>query len=207
MNFEKIIKKASIDNHRRNRDGRIEIASKKNLVFKIISKNKIIPKKVLEIGSSTGYLLEGLRANYNCQCYGIDTSKTAISEGKKLFKNINHTHGMFENSKLKDSKYDLIIFGFFLFMLPPSKVLNLFSKIDLCLKNRGHIVINDFYNKSNSFKIKDYKHEKKLKVYRWDYKKVFLSLPYYKEIDTIKKFHIEMKDYVEISLIKKEILF
>ena len=110
---------------------------------------------------------------------------------------------MFENSKLKNLKFDLIICGFFLFMLPPSKILNLFSKIDFCLKNGGHIIINDFYNKSNSFKIKNYKHEKKLKVYRWDYKKVFLSLPYYQKKDIIKRYDLKMKSFVEISLMKK----
>ena len=105
MTFEKIIKKASIENHRRNRYARIKVATKKNLVFKIISKNKIKPKKILEIGSSTGYLLESFRKNYNSQCYGIDTSKSAISEGKKLFKKINLTYGMFEDSKLKNLNY------------------------------------------------------------------------------------------------------
>ena len=92
MTFEKIIKKASIENHKRNRYARIKIATKKNLVFKIISKNKIKPKRILEIGSSTGFLLESFRKNYNSECYGVDTSKSAISEGKKLFKKINLTH-------------------------------------------------------------------------------------------------------------------
>ena len=205
MTFEKIIKKASLNNHKRNRHARIEPASKKNLVFKKILKNKLKPKTILEIGSSTGYLLESLRNNLNSQCFGIDTSKSAITEGKKLFKNVNLSYGMFENSKLKNLKFDLIICGFFLFMLPPSKILNLFSKIDFCLKNGGHIIISDFYNKSNSFKIKNYKDEKKLKVYRWDYKKVFLSLPYYRKKDIIKRFDLNMKNFVEISLMKKKI--
>ena len=205
MTFEKIIKKASLNNHKRNRHARIEPASKKNLVFQMILKNKLKPKTILEIGSSTGYLLESLRTNLNSQCFGIDTSKSAITEGKKLFKNVNLSYGMFENSKLKNLKFDLIICGFFLFMLPPSKILNLFSKIDFCLKNGGHIIISDFYNKSNSFKIKNYKHEKKLKVYRWDYKKVFLSLPYYRKKDIIKRFDSNMKNFVEISLMKKKI--
>ena len=80
MTFEKIIKKASLNNHKRNRHARIEPASKKNLVFQMILKNKLKPKTILEIGSSTGYLLESLRTNLNSQCFGIDTSKSAISE-------------------------------------------------------------------------------------------------------------------------------
>jgi ubiquinone/menaquinone biosynthesis C-methylase UbiE len=186
MTFEKIIKKASNANHRRNRYARIKAEGEKSKVFKIVLQNKIKPKKILEIGSSTGFVLENFRIKYNSKCYGIDTSKSAISEGKKLFKKINLTHGMFENSKLKNFKYDIIICGFFLFTLPPSKILKLFSEIDSSLNDGGYVVIKDFYNKSNSFKIKDYRHEKKLKVYRWDYKKIFLSLPYYQKIDIIK---------------------
>ena len=73
------------------------------------------------------------------------------------------------------------------------------------MNNGGYVVIYDHFNKSNSFEIKDYKHEKKLKVYRWDYKKAFLSLPYYQKKDIIKRFDLNMKDFVEISLIKKNL--
>ena len=116
---------------------------------------------------------------------------------------------MFENSKLKNFKYDIIICGFFLFTLPPSKILKLFSEIDSSLNDGGYVVIKDFYNKSNSFKIKDYRHEKKLKVYRWDYKKIFLSLPYYQKIDIIKYHepHKRTNEYLEVSLMKKINLF
>ena len=74
MTFEKLIKRASISNHKRNRHARKVAASKKHLVFQMILKNKLKPKKILEIGSSTGYLLESLRTNFNSQCFGIDTS-------------------------------------------------------------------------------------------------------------------------------------
>lgn len=202
--FDKIIKKASINNHSRNRHLRIRVATKTNKVFKIIIKNNIKPKKILEIGCSTGYLLEGLRQHYNCKAYGVDTSIIAIKEGKKLFKKINLTYGMFEKSKLKNSKYDIIICGFFLFMLPPSKILNLFSNIDLSLNPGGHVIIFDFFNDKNSFKLKDYSHNKNLSVYRWNYKQVFLSLPNYYKKDIIKNYSKAVKDYVEVSLIEKK---
>ena len=109
---------------------------------------------------------------------------------------------MFEKSKLKKLKYDLIICGFFLFLLPPKKILNLFSIIDESLNPGGHLIIKDFFNKKKSFKIKDYKHEKRLKVYRWDYKQVFLSLPYYYKKDIHKVLYSGMK--LEISLLKKK---
>ena len=61
MNFEKIIKKSTIKNHIRNRLSRIIIANNNHMVIKAIKKKKLKPKTVLEIGCSTGYVLEKIR--------------------------------------------------------------------------------------------------------------------------------------------------
>lgn len=201
MNFNSSIRKAAISNHIRNRRLRIKIADNNNPVFKAIVKNKIKGKTILEIGCSTGYLLEALRSKLGAKCFGVDISSAAIKEGKKLFKKIKLYNSFFESSKLKNKKYDLIILGYFLFLLPIDKVLTLFSLIDISLKKNSHLIIYDFHNKK--FKKKKYKHNKNLQVYRWDYKKVFLSLPNYKKIKIIKFYNIKMKDYEEISIIKK----
>ena len=198
--FNNIIKKIGDDNHKRNRKFRIEV-NKNHPVVKLILKNKIKPKKILEIGCSTGFVLETIRNFTKAKCYGIDVSKKAIIEGKKNFKKVNLKVGLFENQKTKKSNFDLIISGFFLFLLPPEKILNLFDKIDKSLKYNGHLIIYDFYN--YKFKKKKYKHNKQIKVYRWDYKKIMLSLPYYKLIHKNKIFKKNMKDFVEVSLIQK----
>ena len=127
MNFNSSIRKAAISNHIRNRRLRIKIADNNNPVFKAIVKNKIKGKTILEIGCSTGYLLEALRSKLGAKCFGVDISSAAIKEGKKLFKKIKLYNSFFESSKLKNKKYDLIILGYFLFLLPIDKVLTLFS--------------------------------------------------------------------------------
>ncbi len=201
MNFEKIIKKSTIKNHIRNRLSRIIIANNNHMVIKAIKKNKLKPKTVLEIGCSTGYVLEKIRLIYKSKCFGIDVSRSAIYEGKKLFNKINLSCGFFENSNLVKKKYDLIICGFFLFLLPPNKVLNLFSKVNDCISENGYIMIYDFYNKK--FIKKKYKHDKGLFVYRWDYKKLLMAMPNYKIKGYIKNYSKKMKDFEEISILKK----
>ena len=42
-----------------------------------------------------------------------------------------------------------------------------------------------------------------LNVYRWDYKKLLLALPNYKLYKIIKRYNYKMKDYEEISILKK----
>lgn len=198
--FNSIIKKVGNDNHVRNRKYRIE-ENKNHPVVKLILNKKIKPKKILEIGCSTGFVLETIRNLTKAKCYGIDVSKKAINEGKRIFKKINLKVGLFEDQKNKDENFDLIICGFFLFLLPPEKILGLFSKIDQALKYNGYIIIYDFYNKK--FKKKKYKHNNDIKVYRWDYKRIMISLPHYNLICKNKIFKKNVKDFVEVSLIKK----
>lgn len=198
--FNSIIKKVGNDNHDRNRKYRIE-ENKNHPVVKLIINKKIKLKKILEIGCSTGFVLETIRNLTKAKCYGIDVSEKAINEGKKIFKKINLKVGHFEDHKNKENNFDLIICGFFLFLLPPDKILKLFSKIDQALKYNGYIIIYDFYNKK--FKKKNYKHNSDIKVYRWDYKKIMISLPHYNLICKNKIFKKSMKDFVEVSLIKK----
>ena len=199
--FEKIILKAANDNHARHKISRAAIAPDKHPVVNAIKKNKIKSKKLLEIGCSTGFVLKKISSLTNAKCYGIDASRKAINDGKKLFKDIKLFHGIIEESKLKKEKFDLIILGFFLFLMPPNKILDLFNIVDNMLKINGQIIIYDMHN--IGFKKKNYKHNINLSTFRWDFKNVFLSLPYYKlvhkKIDRYKK----SNDKTEISILRK----
>ena len=196
--FYKVIKKATNANHSRNRHARILEANKNHPVIKLLATTKIKPKKVLEIGCSTGFVLKTIKNMTRARCYGIDSSKKAIKEGKLLFKDVHLQNGFFENNLFKNEKFDLIICGFFLFLTPPDKILRIFSKIDDKLNYNGHVIIYDFYNKG--FSKKQYKHHKLLKVYRFDFKKVFLSLPHF-QLRSKKIFN--GKESKEVSLLQK----
>ena len=83
-----IFLKATDDNHLRNRKKRILVASENHPVIRILKKTNIKPKKVLEIGCSTGFVLKKIKVILKSKCEGIDLSKKAIREGKTLFKDI-----------------------------------------------------------------------------------------------------------------------
>ena len=203
IKFDKIITKVTNDNHKRNRLIRLKKVDKYHPVIKLLKIKKIRTKKLLEIGCSTGFVLKRIKEITNADCYGIDASQNAISEGKKIFNGIKLYSGTLEKSNLKKKKFDLIIFGFFLFLLPPEKILNLFSIVDNMLNNGGKIIIYDFYAK-NFNKIK-YKHKKGLFSYKWNFKNVFLSLPQYKLVYLKVEKYKKTNDKIEVSLLKKEI--
>ena len=54
MNFNKVIKKSTIKNHIRNRRYRLKLANNNHLVIRALKQSNLKPKKVLEIGCSTG---------------------------------------------------------------------------------------------------------------------------------------------------------
>ncbi len=200
-NFKKI-SKISNKNHLRNRKGRIEVASKSHPIVVGMKKIRKRPKKILEIGCSTGFILERIRQLTNSSCFGLDTSAMAIKEGKKIFPKLRLFHGEFSSHKLNKKKYDLIIFGFFLFMVSPNDVFELFFKANNSLKENGHIIIYDFKSKKNFIK-KNYKYSKLVKVYKWDFKNFFLALPSYKILFNKKKFFDKKFAETELSVIKK----
>ncbi len=202
IKFNKIITKVANDNHERNRFKRLEKADKNHPVIKLFRSKKIQTKKLLEIGCSTGFVLKRIKDITNANCYGIDPSRKAISEGKKIFKGINLYPGTLESSSLRKKKFDLIIFGFFLFLLPPKKILNLFKIVDDMLDNDGKIIIYDFHAK-NLIR-KKYKHKKGLFSYKWNFKNVFLSLPQYKLVYLKVEKYKKTNDKLEVSLIKKK---
>ena len=84
--------------------------------------------------------------------------------------------------------------------------MKIFSKIDDSLNYKGNLIIYDFYNKG--FRKKEYKHNKFLRTYRYDFKKIFLSLPHFK-LKYIKIFKNKKKlnsdGNTEVSLLKKVI--
>lgn len=205
VDFKKICT-ISNKNHLRNRLKRLKVAPTNHPIITGLLKIKKKPKKILEIGCSTGFILERLRLiSKKSSCYGLDTSELAIREGKKIFPKLKLFHGEFLTNKINKKKFDLIIFGFFLFMLPSSQVLSLFLKAHESLGANGYIIIYDF-KPNKKFTKKNYKHSKFIKVYKWDFKKVFLSTPTYKMVYNKTKFkNKEFKD-TELSVIKKIIV-
>ena len=150
-----------------------------------LKKINIRPKKVLEIGCSNGRSLNNYknylkRKKIKCECYGIDLSKKAIKDGRKKYNNLK----FFNYSSLQlekfNFKFDLIICGFFLYLLDRQYIFEQFDKITKLLNDNGFLIINDFepifphFNRSV--------HNKSLNSYKMNYSKFLEASNYYKLI-------------------------
>lgn len=141
---------------------------------------ELSPKKVLEIGCSNGSRLNDINRIFNAECYGIDPSKAAIDSGRKNFPNIFIELGTADKLSFEDSYFDLIIFGFCLYLCDRKDLFKIAYEADRCLKDQGAIIIYDFYP---PFPYKNrYTYHNDIYSFKMNYSKMFKWNPYYSEI-------------------------
>ncbi len=148
-------------------------------VMQILKIAKILPKKTLEIGCSNGKRLDLIRSTFNSKCWGVDPSIKAIESGKKNYPELMLSVGTADSLKFKDNSFDVIIFGFCLYLCDRDDLFKISFEVDRCLKDGGVIVINDFYS-TLPYKNK-YSHLEGIYSYKMDYSKMFKWNPYYVE--------------------------
>lgn len=157
--------------------------NKKNesdIIIHTLKEIEIVPKKVLEIGCSNGIRLNNFNKNFGSECFGIDPSDKAIENGKKAFPNISLQIGTADLLPFADNSFDMIIFGFCLYLCDRKDLFKIAFEADRCLSNNGFLVIMDFHP---PFPYKNsYTHTEDVCSYKMNYAKLFNWNPAYNEI-------------------------
>jgi ubiquinone/menaquinone biosynthesis C-methylase UbiE len=167
----------------RNRKSATFSADSSNEIVNLIKSIELVPKRVLEIGCSNGQWLEAIRNAFKAECYGIDPASKAISDGKDRYPKISLQTGTADQLPFDDENFDMIIFGFCLYLCDRKDLFKIASEADRCLKNKGFIIIKDFYP---PFAYKNrYAHHKGIYSYKMDYSGMFTWNPAYTEISKI----------------------
>jgi SAM-dependent methyltransferase len=111
----------------------------------LIRINNLKSKSILEIGCATGIRLNQYQKILHSKInYGIDLSSNAIKLGKKKYKKLKLLKlSSLEINKIKEN-FDLIICGFFLYLLDREEIFNQFNLIYKKLKTDGYLIIHDF---------------------------------------------------------------
>lgn len=170
--------------HERNKD-----TPRVDPVMPLLERHGIAPEMVLEIGCGTGWRLHALRDKYQCACFGIDPSATAIATGRKSYPMVNLARGI--GTKLSTDHFvagafDLIIFGFCLYLVDRDDLFFTVAEADRVLKTGGYIAIQDFYEQTSSAVVVPYKHHKGVFCYKMHYEWLWLGSPSYQFIEEQK---------------------
>ena len=136
-------------------------------------------KTVLEVGASNGFRLEKARSAFAAECAGLEASRDAVAEGHELFPYISLTEGMAPQDLVQFAgrKFDVIILGHFMYLLPRSELFALAAQVDALLMDNGHLIISDFFYPAPVSAT--YSHNPALDVFKMDPSAPWLWSPTY----------------------------
>jgi len=156
-------------------------------VVNVITELDFKPERILEIGCGTGKYLNSLHEYYNygafgCNCIGVDPSTEAIAFGREHYPDLKLYLGTVETAytMFRGEEFDLIIFGFCLYVVGRDGVFYAVTSADSLLREGGHLAVHDF-NPATPQKV-PYHHQEGLFSYKMRYADLWLANPAYEFI-------------------------
>lgn len=148
---------------------------------------------VLEIGCSSGANLSELAQHRSIIGSGIDPSGAAVRDGiAQSGGQLLLQRGTADQLVFPDDLFDVVLFGFCLYLVDRALVFRAVAEADRVLKTNGILAIVDFDPALPS--VRKYKHFDGLNSYKLDYSRYFLADPSYKLIHKVS-WHHELGEY------------
>ena len=167
--------------------------------------------KMLEIGCSDGSKLRSLCRNLDAIGFGIDPSSDAISAGNAVIDTdvqMNLTVGTASSLQFENSFFDVVFFGFSLYLVDRNMLFQAVSEADRVLKPGGFLLIQDF-NPGVRQK-RPYAHLDGLFSYKNSYADLFTASGHYFEAEKVSFSHSkgtfdkDPHERISISMLYKE---
>ena len=167
-------------------------------VLETIRRLDLRPNNVLELGCGTGWRLAEIKVSPKRFIRGYDPSAEAVKN--KVFDGVYEGTALNALRFLAPGFYDIIIFGFCLYLVDREELLLIAAHADRALKDGGHIVIHDFLPEY-SYK-RSYEHKAGLWSFKMDHSKLWLSHPSYRLVEMTSVG--EDDDRVGVAVLKKD---
>jgi ubiquinone/menaquinone biosynthesis C-methylase UbiE len=161
--------------------------------------------KVLEIGCGDGTRLSWLKNNLKVDCYGIEPSAKAVEKARA--KGVNVQQGTADALPFDSQSFDIVIFGFCLYLCDREDLFRIASEADRVLRAPGWLMILDFY--SPTPRAREYHHRAGMMSYKMDYRSLFTWHPDYACMTHKVRHHGEdahtdnPDEWVAISVLRK----
>lgn len=151
-----------------------------DLVLDAVAELELRPTSVIEVGCSNGWRLAELQRRYGAEVHGVDPSASAVAEGTAHYPSIHLQQGTADRLEHVDGKFDLLIYGFCLYLCDREDMFRIAAEGDRVLADGGHMVIFDFLP-PQPFR-NSYSHSPGVYCYKMDYARMFLWDPAYTQV-------------------------
>jgi ubiquinone/menaquinone biosynthesis C-methylase UbiE len=163
--------------------------------------------RILEIGCGDGRRLAWLRDNRGFECFGVEPSAHAVEVAKR--RGVTAQQGTADRLPFEDRQFDIIVFGFCLYLCDRGDLFRIACEADRVLKNPGWLLIMDFFSPMPSRRA--YHHRKGLFSHKMDYRTLFTWNPAYTTYSHKVHHHSRVgytddaDEWVATSLIRKNL--
>jgi SAM-dependent methyltransferase len=148
----------------------------KDPVLEALTLAKVHPFSVLEVGCANGWRLYEIQdsSEHTIIAAGIDPCiEETISDT-----NLQLVNGTAENIPFIDKCFDLVIYGFCLYLCDPEDYCRIVAECDRVLATNGHICIYDFF--STKPYARRYEHMPSVYSRKMDFAQLWLGNPSYR---------------------------
>lgn len=163
---------------------------------------------VLEIGCGNGAKLFELCNYFDATGSGIDPSAAAVKYGNEVYTSLQLSVSTASKLPYDDDNFDLVYFGFCLYLVDRNDVLKAVAEADRVLKNGGFLVILDFDPKQRNKRA--YHHRPGLLSFKNSYADFFTAGGHYHLVakesffKDASHFSTDSDERVSVSILYKE---
>jgi ubiquinone/menaquinone biosynthesis C-methylase UbiE len=166
------------------------------------------PKRLLEIGCSSGSRLAVIAKVLGSECHGLDPSAKAIEHGQNQYPNLLLRQGTADELPFEPGHFDVIIFGFCLYLCDPSDYFKIAWQADRVLADKGFLIIKDFFS-AQPYR-NAYSHIEALYSHKTEFSKMFSWHPAYTLLSRCYLEHSEPitfdeNERITVDLMRKDI--
>jgi len=131
--------------------------------------------RLLEIGCGNGMRLAWLQEQQGFDCYGVDPSERAVASARE--RGVKAHGGTAEKLAFADLSFDIVTFGFCLYLCDREDLFCIAAEADRVLRNPGWLLIRDFYARQSC--LRPYHHRSGVFSHKMDYAALFTWHPAY----------------------------
>ena len=163
--------------------------------------------KILEIGCGDGTRLAWLKEHRGFDCYGVEPSAQAVQAATA--RGITARQGTAEELPFADKSFDIVVFGFCLYLCDRDDLFRVAYEADRVLKNPGWLLILDFYSPVPLKR--EYHHRSGLFSHKMDYRTLFTWNPGYTNYSHQVRHHSnpdftdDQTEWMATSLLRKNL--